>query len=158
MQFYWRRCFHPKKSVLENVKHYILQIYYHFKALWLQPQEEKLILENISFYQEKSNIEISSNTWHAVLFSSSYRYVTDWRSYFKKQKSLFGRSICLYFETRPIYLVITANVHKMTCVLKKQNKLLYETAACFKSLSHSVLLPGIMIREQNTHFFNRIHW
>lgn len=85
MQFYWRRCFHTKKSVLENVKHYILQIYYHFKALWLQPQEEKLILENISFYQEKSNIEISSNTWHAMLFSSSYRYVTDWRSYFKKQ-------------------------------------------------------------------------
>lgn len=122
MQFYWRRCFHPKKSVLENVKHYILQIYYHFKALWLQPQEEKLILENISFYQEKSNIEISSNTWHAVLFSSSYRYVTDWRSYFKKQNHFLEEVFVFILRLDPyIWLLLLMCIKWLVSSINRTN-------------------------------------
>lgn len=50
---------------------------------------------------------------------------------FQKAKSLHGKSICLYFEIRAIYLVITANVHKMIRALNKPNKLLHETAILF---------------------------
>lgn len=120
----------------------------------LQPQEKKkLILENISFYHVKSTIEICNNTWHAVFFSSSHRYATNCKSYFKKQNHFMEKVFVFILRSDPYIWLLLLMCIKWFVPSTNRTNYYMKQQYYFKSLRHSVLPPGVTIREQNTHFF-----